>query len=385
MSCKNTLCNSAISSPLCKVKRGDAFLPDVSVSEIESLQTKNTGYKIKYILQAVRLRKEGRTFRDIAKAVGIPKSIVYGWLQRVAVSGFDRIHDSESPGRPCRLSDEQKESLENDLLKHPTECKFLGGSWTAKMVVRHIVNEFKILYSISGALWLTQRLNFSIRSPRPVPYNCATPEKQKEYAENVVKMIKKYDDEHYKFLCLDAAGFVDAPSSSSRGIRRKGGKDAVQINYSKKSFQIIGALGQSTLDIQFHEKVNSEAVIAFLEFLRRKYGKIFVILDNAAAHTSKAVNEYVKNTNGDVVLQFLPPRTPQHNPIEIQWREIRRAVAGIYFGDVDEMQKRIRQLLHSGEVPIVKLFEYMQKAIKNQNGPWGAARPMPVNSATIQQ
>ena len=82
--------------PLCKIKRGDAFLPDVSASEIESLQTKNTGYKIKYILQAVRLREEGRTFRAIAKAVGIPKSTVYGWLQRVAVGGFDRIHDSES-------------------------------------------------------------------------------------------------------------------------------------------------------------------------------------------------------------------------------------------------------------------------------------------------
>ena len=84
-------------------------------------------------------------------------------------------------------------------------------------------------------------------------------------------------------------------------------------------------------------------------------------------------------------MQFLPPRTPQHNPIEIQWREIRRAIAGIYFRDVDEMYKRIRQLLHSGEIPIVKLFEYMQKAIKNQNRPWDAPRPIPVNSATIQQ
>ena len=154
------------------------------------------------------------------------------------------------------------------------------------MAVRHIVSKFKILYRISGVLRLTQRLNFSISSPRPVPYNCATPEKQKEYTDNVVKMIEKYDGEHYKLLCLDTAGFVDTPSSS-QGIRLKGGKYAVQINYSKKSFQIIGALGQGTLDIQFHEKVNSETVIVFLEFLRRKYDKIFVILDNAAAHTSK--------------------------------------------------------------------------------------------------
>ena len=139
------------------------------------------------------------------------------------------------------------------------------------------------------------------------------------------------------------------------------------------------------LDIQFHEKVNSETVIVFLEFLRRKYGKIFAILDNAAAHTGKAVKEYIESARGDVVLQFLLPRTLQHNPIEIQWQEIRRAIAGICFGGVDEMQKRIRQLPHSGEVPIVKLFEYMQKAIKNQNGPWDAARPISVTSATGQQ
>ena len=72
----------------------------------------------------------------------------------------------------------------------------------------------------------------------------------------------------------------------------------------------MGALGIGTLDIQFHEQANSENVIALLEYLRRRYGKIFVILDNAAAHTSKAMKEYVGRAGGDVVPWFLPPRTP---------------------------------------------------------------------------
>ena len=60
-----------------QVKRGDVFLPDVDVSEIESLQAKNTGYKIKCILQAALLRKAGRTLRDISKAIGFSKSTIY--------------------------------------------------------------------------------------------------------------------------------------------------------------------------------------------------------------------------------------------------------------------------------------------------------------------
>ena len=71
---------------------------------------------------------------------------------------------------------------------------------------------------------------------------------------------------------------------------------------------------------------------------------MFVILDNMAAHTGIQMSAYIKSSKGDAVLWFLPSRTPQHNPIEIQWREIRRAVADIFFGGLDELQKRIRQL-----------------------------------------
>ncbi len=133
-----------------------------------------------------------------------------------------------------------------------------------------------------------------------------------------------------------------------------------------------------TLDIQFHEKANSESVIALLEYLRRRYRGIFVILDNAAAHTSAAMREYIGRAGGDVVLWFLPPRTPQHNSIEVEWREIKRAISEAFFGRFDKLQERIRQLLRSGEVPIVKILDYVLNAARNQKGPWKRARPMPV-------
>ena len=109
MSRRDTLRDSAAPPPpMRKVKRGDAPLPDVDASEIESLQAKNTGYKIKCILQAVLLRKAGKTLRDISKAMGFSKSTIYDWLERLAVGGLKRIRDTKNPGRPCRLSVRQK-------------------------------------------------------------------------------------------------------------------------------------------------------------------------------------------------------------------------------------------------------------------------------------
>ena len=65
-----------------------------------------------------------------------------------------------------------------------------------------------------------------------------------------------------------------------------------------------------------------------------------------------------------VVLWYLPPYTPQQNPIEIQWREIKRALAGRYFeGGFPEMQASILRMMENGEVCTVKLLKYMSDAI----------------------
>ena len=178
--------------------RGKAFLPDVDMVYIESLHANSTDYKIKCMLQAVRLRKQCSSLGQISNALGFAKNIIYGWLQRLAVGGLKCIHDNESPRMPCHLSIRQKNKPRKDLGKNPTECGFLRGSWTAKITACHIKNKFKASYGASGALQLTKRTGFSVRYARPVSYNCATPEKQEEYVYTTIKMLKKFSRKRYK-------------------------------------------------------------------------------------------------------------------------------------------------------------------------------------------
>ena len=362
--------------PAKAVKLGEEFLKGISEGELVSMQVMEKDYKVKTMLQAAKHRKRGMLLKEISEAIGEAVSTVHGWLMRLE-EGMGRRYDRKSPGRPCRLSDAQKEVLDGDLDKSPEKSGFFSSVWTARLVARRIWNRFEIKYGDRGALKLTARMNFSVRTARPVPYSSATKEELEKYVSGTVEAVKRHDEERFKILFLDIAGAVDSPASK-RGIRRRGGKDTVPINHSKKSVKIVGALGMGTLDIQFHEKANSESVIALLEYLRRRYGGIFVILDNAAAHTSAAMREYIGRAGGDVVLWFLPPRTPQHNSIEVEWREIKRAISEAFFGRFDKLQERIRQLLRSGEVPIVKILDYVLNAAKNQKGPWKRARPMPV-------
>ena len=77
--------------------------------------------------------------------------------------------------------------------------------------------------------------------------------------------------------------------------------------------------------------------------LHQRCGKVGIITDNAGALTGRDVRKCLDDAGGDVEMPHLPPRTPQLNPIEVEWREIRAAIADIFFGGLDKMRDAIRR------------------------------------------
>ena len=70
-----------------------------------------------------------------------------------------------------------------------------------------------------------------------------------------------------------------------------------------------------------------------------------MVLDNASYHKSQTINRYVEGTGGDIELEFLPPYTPQLNPIETVWRDLKKRLAGRYFRYMDELKHAITTIL----------------------------------------
>ena len=90
-----------------------------------------------------------------------------------------------------------------------------------------------------------------------------------------------------------------------------------------------------------------------------KCGRPVILLDNAAYHRYKAVDEFVKSACGEIRLVYLPPYTPQLNPIEIQWRVLKDMLAGRYFGSTNDLIRAITNLIDSGQMKPVRLMNYL--------------------------
>jgi len=93
--------------------------------------------------------------------------------------------------------------------------------------------------------------------------------------------------------------------------------------------------------IEFPERNKAEEFIAFLRKIREANpGKrIVIILDNFRTHHAKKVKEEAEKLN--ITLVYIPPYSPDLNPIESIWKSVKRFVSEESPLNVEELKETI--------------------------------------------
>jgi len=97
----------------------------------------------------------------------------------------------------------------------------------------------------------------------------------------------------------------------------------------------------------FHTTGNATETIEHFKIVREYYGDkpIAYFIDNAPWHKTKKVQEYCEENN--ITLLFLPPYSPEYNPIERVWSFLKSKVKNIYFSTAKKFIDFITDLLQN--------------------------------------
>ena len=339
------------------IPKGRAFMRKVSRKRIAEALKKERPGKPQIILNVCLLRKDGMGMRPIAREMGQKYSTVRGWLLRMMNADLRRIVDKKRGRKKQKMDADACGAIKRWLDNPPARYGFAEGTWQLDMVTAMLEGDLRIKCKPRMLRRMLKKMGFSYVKARPVPANSATPEKQLEFMDNASKTIKSLKAQGYAILCGDEAGILQW-NSGGYGWRRIGGDDATKITYSKQSVKLFGALGEDGFYIRPTDELNSEAFIGYMKELQGIYHKFAIILDNAVYHKSSKVEKFIESTGGGIVPVFLPPHTPQRNPIEVQCRVLKRLLAGRYFETVDDLRDVIVKIIQD-EMKPVKVMDYM--------------------------
>ncbi len=293
----------------------------------------NDGRKLDHkTLEALRMRAvhqikdEGAHPEDVAVVLGLRRSTVYGWLAKFREGGWDALRAKPVPGRRPKLSAQQLGRLYALIVgTDPRQLSFAFALWTREMVRALIRREFGVALSAVSVGRLLRTLGLSPQRPLWRAYQQDPDAVEVWKSETFPAIRAQAKAEGATIFFLDEAGLRSdhhagttwAPVGKTPVVRTTGARHTINL--------ISAVTAQGALRFAaFEGTLNAER---FIEFCTRLVhdapGPVFLIVDGHPAHRAKATTEFIASTRGRLRLFFLPGYSPELNPDEWVWKNVK--------------------------------------------------------------
>lgn len=206
-----------------------------------------------------------------------------------------------------------------------------------------------IKYGLSGLQKLLKRIGFSYQTIHKLPGKCPI-EKQQQWIKTFNETIEKVTEQEV-ILFADST-HPTHNTTYSKIWTQKGKPRYIESNTGRQRLNICAAYNVDNQDLIFleDETINHLSIIKLLDKCLDKYPlkeRITIYLDNAAYHKSKEIKAYLEK-NTTINLSFLPPYSPNLNPIERLWKFANEKVINLkYYPVFDEFKEKTTNFYHN--------------------------------------
>ena len=276
-------------------------------------------------IQAIQLIERGYGKPEVARILNVAVSSVYAWEQDYKKGGLAALSTKMASGRKPLLSDKQMMRLSKLLRLNPHQLEFDFGLWTRRRVRELIRREFDVDYTDQNVGRILKLLGFSVQKPSYVALQ-RSDEKRKEWMENEFPAIRKRaSEEGAQILFADEAACRNDYQSGATWAP-VGETPIVKYTAKRENIGMISAVSmRGALHWQIFEgTMNSARFIDFMKDLIKDIkGKIFLVVDNVRYHKSAETKKWVKEHENRIELFYLPPYSPDLNPDEWVWKNVK--------------------------------------------------------------
>ncbi len=282
---------------------------------------------------AVASVHEGHSPETVAKTMGIARATMYGWLARYRDGGWGSLDARKRGGRPPKLDGRALQWIFRTVTtKNPLQMKFTYALWTAKMIGKVIYDRFGVKLSKSSVCRLLTQLGLTPQRPIWRAYQQKPEEVQNWLNKEFPKIRSLARKEKALIFFGDEAGVrSDHHAGTTWAIQGK--TPIVSSTGARFGLNMISAVSAQG-EFRFMVIRGRVGATRFIEFIKRLvHGsdrKIYLIVDGHPSHKARKVTDFIKSKpiKERFRLFFLPPYSPELNPDERVWNDLKNGTIG---------------------------------------------------------
>lgn len=306
----------------------------VSLGWLENLIRKEKNQRVFHRLLFIRQLYDDDAVEVACKRVCISKQTGYTWLREWNTRGIEGLKPRFGGGKPSKLTSKQKTRLKKRLKSED--------NWLTSEVRALIKSEFDVVYSIGHVRKILR--GFGMHYAKPYPRDYRRPDDAVELLASSLEgaVAAAPDDSLIGFLDQSAPQTTDNKQRFWSFTKPRKTVNTTRIRANTFGFYPLN--GREV--VEFMERSTSSYVRKFLRLIRDRNPcrHIILILDNARGHIAWATRIFAEKL--DMTLVFLPPYSPDLNPIEAIWKSIRRKISQIFAKSEWAFKETIRTTFH---------------------------------------
>ncbi len=277
-------------------------------------------------LRAVDAVESGVHPEDVAASLQMTRGTVYGWLAKYREGGREALKAKPVPGRPPKLSGSQMRQLYTLVVgADPRQLEFDFALWTREMIRTLIRREFGVALSAVSVGRLLRTLGLSPQRPLWRAWQ-ADPEAVARWKDEDFPAIRaQAKAEGATIYFADEAG-IRSDYHAGTTWAPVGHTPIVKATGARHSLNMISAVTAQGL-LRFTTYTGSLTAATFIDFckklMRDTDGPVYLVVDGHPTHRAKLVKQFVASTEGRLRLFVLPAYSPQLNPDEWVWKNVK--------------------------------------------------------------
>jgi transposase len=270
--------------------------------------------------------ESGISADTVAQVMGVSRSSVFSWWSVYRLQGADALATKPTPGPKPQLDGAQLARLRGIIIgQNPQQLDFGPALWTREIVRDLIARLFGAEFSLVHVGSILGKLGLSPQRPLYRAYE-RDPGKVAEWKDKTFPQIQALAKKEGAAIFFADEASVRTNYHAGTTWAPVGETPVVPGSGKTRSISMISAVSpRGELHFQVHETgIRQEEFLEFCKTLIADTGRpVYLIVDNSQVHRSKILKAYAQQSNGMLTIFFLPPYSPDLNPDEWVWKNVK--------------------------------------------------------------
>ena len=306
--------------------------------------------------RAVSRVQEGESPETVIRAMGFCRASIYNWLAMYRAGGWDALDARKRGGRPRKVSARMIAWVYRVVTGgDPRQYKFPFALWTRNAIAILLYRRYGVRLSANSVGRLLAHLGITPQKPLWRAYQ-QDPERVRQWIQAEYPAIARQAQQEKAEIWFGDESGVRSDYHAGTTWAARGKTPVVRTTGARYRLNMLSAVNRrGKMRFMIEAKgLNADVMCRFLDRLMAgQKRRIFLILDGHPIHKSARLARKVTAFDGRLRLFLLPPYSPELNPDEGVWREVkghRLGRAGI-FGFADLKSKALGALRHLARRP----------------------------------